>query len=227
MAQKRLEVLNTIVQTGLVPVFYNGDVEVVKKVITACVAGGCSLFEFTNRGDFAPQVFLEVARWAVKELPEVILGAGSICDAPTAALYIANGVNFVVGPVLERRVAILCNSRKISYSPGCGSATEILEAHKLGVEIVKVFPGKEVGGPGFVKSILGPMPWTSVMPTGGVEPTEESIMAWFKAGVVAVGIGTNLFTEDNIDLVKAGKFFAITDKVARVLAMIQKARGGK
>jgi 2-dehydro-3-deoxyphosphogluconate aldolase/(4S)-4-hydroxy-2-oxoglutarate aldolase len=231
MPRKRLDVLNAIVQTGLVPVYYNGEPEVVKLVIAACVAGGCNLFEFTNRGDFAHQVFLEVARWAARELPQCILGVGSICDAPTAAIYLGNRADFVVGPVLEPEVATLCNSRKVSYSPGCGSATEILQAHKLGVEIVKVFPGEQVGGPGFVSSILGPMPWTSIMPTGGVEPTEKSITAWFKAGVVAVGIGKNLFTEgsgeDKEDLVKAGKFQAITNKVARVLAMIKAAREGK
>jgi len=186
----RLSVLNTIVETGLIPVFYHRDVEVAKKIVAACVAGGARVAEFTNRGDFAPQVFSELSQHFAKADPKVILGAGSIVDAPTTALYIASGASFVVGPNLNPEVARLCNRRKISYSPGCGSASEIAEAEELGVEIVKVFPGDSVGGPQFVKSILGPCPWTRIMPTGGVQATRESLTAWFKAGVAAVGVGS-------------------------------------
>jgi 2-dehydro-3-deoxyphosphogluconate aldolase/(4S)-4-hydroxy-2-oxoglutarate aldolase len=171
----RLQVLNTIVEDGLVPVFYHADVEVARQVAAACASGGARVVEFTNRGDFAPEVFKELSHSLARERPEVILGVGSVVDAPTAALYIACGANFVVGPLLNPDVARLCNRRKIPYSPGCGSATEIAQAEELGVEIVKVFPGTAVGGPAFVKSVLGPCPWTSIMPTGGVDATEESI----------------------------------------------------
>jgi 2-dehydro-3-deoxyphosphogluconate aldolase / (4S)-4-hydroxy-2-oxoglutarate aldolase len=219
----RLEVLNAIIESGLVPVFYHPDVEVVKRVVEACARGGARLFEFTNRGEFAVRVFGEVASYMVKANPKLILGAGSIVDAPTAALYIANGANFVVGPNLNPEVARLCNRRKIAYSPGCGTASEIAQAEELGVEIVKIFPGETVGGPQFVKSILAPCPWTRIMPTGGVEPTPESITAWFKAGVAAVGIGSNLITKD---LVAAGNYDAIAAKTAEVLALIKTARSG-
>lgn len=218
----RLTVLNTMVDLGLVPVFYNGDAEVAKKIAAACAAGGCNLVEFTNRGDFAPQVFLELAQHFAKADPNLILGVGSVVDAPTAALYISYGASFVVGPILNREVARLCNRRKIAYSPGCGTASEVARAEELGVEIVKIFPGNAVGGPGFVKAVRGPCPWTRIMPTGGVDATEESITSWFDAGVACVGMGSKLITKD---LVAAGDFNGISQKVAAVLNWIRKARG--
>jgi 2-dehydro-3-deoxyphosphogluconate aldolase/(4S)-4-hydroxy-2-oxoglutarate aldolase len=220
----RLEVLNTIVDTGLVPVFYNGDVEVSKKIAEALAAGGTRVVEFTNRGDFAPWVFKELSEYLAKTNPKLILGVGSVVDAPTAALYIASGANFVVGPILNPEIARLCNRRKIAYSPGCGSASEIQQAEELGVEIVKIFPGDSVGGPGFVKAILGPCPWTRIMPTGGVETTRESIVAWFKAGITAAGIGSNLVRKE---WVAAGNYEAITAKTAEVLSWIREVRSGK
>ncbi len=220
----RLQVLNAMVDTGLIPVFYNDDVECAKQIVDACAAGGARCVEFTNRGDFAPFVFQELARSISRTHPQVILGAGSIVDAPTAALYIAASANFIVGPVLNPELARLCNRRKIAYSPGCATPSEIAQAEELGVEIVKIFPGGLIGGPEFVKSVLGPTPWTRIMPTGGVEPTKESITAWFKAGVSAVGIGSNLITKD---IVKSGNFAAITEKVAQVLEWIKEARAAR
>ena len=218
----RLDVLNTMVGTGLVPVFYHGDVEIAQKIVQACAAGGTRCIEFTNRGDFAPFVFKELAEHVTKTNPEVILGAGSIVDAPTAALYIASGANFVVGPLLNPEVARLCNRRKIAYSPGCGTVSEISQAEELGVEIVKIFPGGLVGGPEFVKSVLAPMPWTRIMPTGGVEATKESIFAWMKAGVAAVGIGSNLVSKERI---AKGNWDEMTQAAAQLLAWIREARG--
>jgi len=147
--------------------------------------------EFTNRGDSAPRVLAELAQTVAESAPDVILGVGTVVDAPTAALYLSAGANFVVGPILNPEIARLCNRRKVAYMPGCGSAIEISQAEELGVEIVKVFPGSSVGGPGFVKAVLAPMPWTRIMPTGGVDASEESIRAWFGAGVACVGIGSN------------------------------------
>ena len=219
----RLDVLNHIIDAGLVPVFYNADVDVAKKVMKACFSGGSRLLEFTNRGDFAAEVFKELSQYCRKEAPEVILGVGSIVDEATAALYIAYGANFVVGSVLNEAVARICNRRKIPYMPGCGSASEISRAEELGVEIVKVFPGDSVGGPDFVKSILGPTPWTKIMPTGGVETTRESLTAWFKAGVAAVGVGSNLIKKE---LIQAGDYDSIAVKTNQVLSMIKEIRGG-
>ncbi len=219
----RLTVLNAMVSTGLVPIFYHRDAEVAKKVLTACTEGGAALLEFTNRGDRALSVFTQMAEFcdAQGSRGPLILGAGSVVDAPTAALYIGAGANFIVGPMLNPEVARLCNRRKVAYLPGCGTVSEISQAEELGVEIVKIFPGGEMGGPAFVKSVLAPMPWTRIMPTGGVEATEEGVKAWLKAGAACLGIGSQLIRKDLLD---AGDYAAIRDNVRRVLEWIRSAR---
>ena len=222
MARDRLKVLGAIIEQGVIPVFYHPDAEVCSNVIQACANGGAKCIEFTNRGDFAAHVFLEVTRHFAKADDSVIMGVGSIVDAPTAGLYIANGANFVVGPMTNPDVAKVCNRRGIAYSPGCGSATEISQAQELGCEIVKVFPGSSVGGPDFVKSVLGPMPWTKIMPTGGVDASEESLRAWFGAGIVACGIGSNLITKKALD---AKDYAGIEAKVRDTVQLIKKIRG--
>lgn len=218
----RVEVINEILRIGVVPVFYHGDLEVAIKVVEACKTAGLRVIEFTNRGDNAWRVFSDLVQHFAAADPRVILGAGSVIDAGTGALYISSGANFVVGPVLNPDLARMCNRRKVSYSPGCGSASEISQAEELGAEIVKIFPGDSVGGPKFVKSILAPMPWTRIMPTGGVDSTPESIEAWFKAGVAAVGIGSNLVRSD---WVRSGEFEKITDLGRKVNGWVRLARG--
>ena len=222
MAKDRLAVLSAMIEQGVIPVFYHPDVEVCKNVIQACANGGAKCIEFTNRGDFAWHVFMEVTQHFQKADPSVIMGVGSIVDAPTAGLYMANGANFVVGPVLNAEVARACNRHCIPYSPGCGSASEISDAHELGCEIVKVFPGSSVGGPEFVSAVRGPMPWTKLMPTGGVDPTEELLTKWFKAGIVAAGIGSKMITKE---LLAAKDYKGIEAKVAETIALIRKIRG--
>lgn len=217
----RMQVLDAMVGLGLVPVFYDRDATVAKEIVRACAAGGARVVEFTNRGDRAFQVFNELIQFADAECPEVMLGVGSVIDAPTAAIYVNCGANFVVGPLLNAEVARLCNRRKVAYSPGCGSVTEISTAEELGVELVKIFPGKEVGGPAFVKSVLGPMPWTRIMPTGGVEPTEASIRAWIEAGAACLGMGSNLVTKA---LVAKRDWAGITKQVEECLALVRRVR---
>ena len=222
MVVDRMTVLTAMMDQGVIPVFYHPDVEVCTKVIQACADGGAKCIEFTNRGEFAAHVFFEAARHFAKADPSVIMGVGSVVDAPTAGVYIANGAKFVVGPLTNPDVAKLCNRRKIPYSPGCGSATEIGYAEELGCEIVKVFPGGSVGGPDFVKAMLGPCPWTRIMPTGGVDATEESLTKWFKAGVACVGIGSKLITKD---LLAAKDYSGLEKKVSETIALIRKIRG--
>ena len=222
MAQyDRMAVLNAIFDAGIVPVFYNKDPETTIHIVEACGRGGARCVEFTNRVDLAHHVFTEAVRHVMANKLDVIMGVGSIADAPTAALYIANGANFVVGPLLNEEVARLCNRRKIAYSPGCGSVTEIGQAEELGVEIVKVFPGSEVGGPAFVKSVLGPCPWTRIMPTGGVDATRESLESWVKAGVAAVGAGSKLITKELVD---AKDWDGLAEKVAQSVQWIKEIR---
>ncbi|MFH1570915.1 MAG: bifunctional 4-hydroxy-2-oxoglutarate aldolase/2-dehydro-3-deoxy-phosphogluconate aldolase [Gemmatimonadota bacterium] len=219
----RMTVLNAIYEVGVVPVFYHKDPQIAIGVTEACLEGGARVVEFTNRGDLAYKVFTAVTEHVIARNLDVIHGVGSVVDAPTAALYIASGANFVVGPLLNPEVGRLCNRRKIPYSPGCGTASEIAQAEELGVEIVKVFPGKEVGGPAFVKSVLAPCPWTRIMPTGGVDATRESLEAWFQAGVACVGIGSNLVTKE---AVAAKDWKALTAKVKQVVGWIQEIRAG-
>lgn len=200
----RLEVAEVMKQTGLVPLFYNGDIEVSKKVVKAVYDGGARLLEFTARGDFAHEVFGELNKYVLKELPGMIMGVGSVTDAASASRFMALGANFIVTPVLREDIAIVCNRRKVMWSPGCGSLTEICRAEELGCEIVKLFPGG-IYGPDFVKAIKGPQPWTSIMPTGGVSPTKENLEGWFKAGVTCVGMGSKLIAKNadgNYDIAK-------------------------
>ncbi len=195
MAQfSRLEVAQAMKQTGLVPLFFNNDIELSKNVLKACYNGGARLLEFTARGDFAHEVFGELVKYAIKELPGMILGVGSVTDAAAASLYMALGANFIVTPVFREDIAVVCNRKKVLWSPGCGSLTEIARAEELGCEIVKLFPG-DIYGPKFVKGIKGPQPWTSIMPTGGVSPTEENLKGWFDAGVTCVGMGSQLISK--------------------------------
>lgn len=216
----KIQVISTAVSTGLVPVFYNPCVETSKAVLKACYDGGIRVFEFTNRGDFAHEVFSELVKYANAELPGMILGVGSIIDAPTAALYLQEGANFVVGPLFNPAIAPICNRRCVPYIPGCGSATEIGMAQEAGCDICKAFPG-DVLGPAFVKGVKAPMPWTQILVTGGVKPETENLKAWFKAGASCVGMGSNLFPKD---VVKAGDWATITKLCSESLKIIAEVR---
>lgn len=217
----RIEVALKMKETGMIPVFYHKDIEVCKNVVKACYDGGIRVFEFTNRGDFAHEVFNELNKWAIGECPEMILGIGSVIDQGTASLYIQLGTNFIVSPLIDEDMAKVCNRRKIAWSPGCGSVTEINKAHELGAEVVKVFPGSSVGGPDFISGVKGPMPWASIMPTGGVSPDEANLKGWFKAGVHCVGIGSQLFPKE---VIEAGNYGVIAEKCGQALEIIKKLR---
>ena len=217
----RLTVLNSMIEVGFVPVFHHDDLDTARSIVAALSRGGARVIEFTNRGDHAFETFSELERYCSAEHPDVILGAGSVIDEITAGTYINLGANFVVGPSLGRRVAEICNRRKVAYSPGCASPTEITFAHELGCEIVKVFPGGLVGGPAFVKAIHGPCPWALLMPTGGVDITEESLTEWFTAGVPCVGIGSKLVSKD---LVESADWTALERRTAEVISTISRVR---
>ena len=221
MAQySRIEVIKVMEDTGMVPLFYHSDVELAKQVLKACYDGGGRLMEFTARGDFAHEVFGELIKYAIAELPGMIMGVGSVTDAAAASRFMAIGANFIVTPVLREDIAIVCNRRKVLWSPGCGTLTEIARAEELGCELVKLFPG-DIYGPQFVKGIKGPQPWTSIMPTGGVSPTKENLSAWFNAGVTCVGMGSQLISKE----ILANKDFdKLALNVANALKIIEQVR---
>ena len=204
---KKLQTLNAIIETGIVPVYYNGDAFVAKNVVKACYAGGIRAFEFTNRGDRAHEIFRELIVSLQDECPELVLGAGTILDAPTAELYIQLGANFIIAPNFNPEVARLCNRRGIPYSPGCGTVTEICNALEAGCDLIKIFPAGCVGGPAFVKNVLAPLPFVNLMVTGSVEPTEENLKAWAASGVAAVGMGSKLFPKE---VIQNGDWHTIT-----------------
>ena len=216
----RLEVFKTMEDTGFVPLFYNSDPKMVQQVVKACYDGGARLFEFTHRGENAEQVFSKLVDVCNKECPDMVLGVGSITDAATASNFINMGASFVVTPVLREDIAIICNRKKIFWSPGCGSLTEITRAEELGCELVKLFPA-EVYGPKFIKAVRGPQPWTNIMPTGGVDTSRENLTGWFEAGATCVGMGSKLIDKQAL---VSGNYNLITQKVKEVLKIIQEIK---
>ncbi len=219
----RIEVALTMAETGMVPLFYHSDVEVGKQIITACYKGGARLLEFTNRGDFAHEVFRELNLFCLEHYPQMILGVGSVTDGATASLYMQLGANFVVTPVLREDIATVCNRKKVLWSPGCATLSEICRAEELGCEIVKLFPGG-IYGPDFVKAIKGPQPWTSIMPTGGVVPTQENLQAWFSAGVTCVGMGSKLISKE---IIQNGDYTLLEEKTKSALSIIELIKNNK
>lgn len=217
----RLDVYTTLIETPLVPLFFHAHLDTSVAIIEACLDGGARVIEFTNRGDFAWQQFTELARYFQQTRPELVLGIGSVVDAPTAAMYIASGANFIVGPLFNPEVARVCNRRKIAYMPGCGTLSEINAAEALGVEIVKVFPAAASGGPGFIKAVRGPCPWTRIMPTGGVDYSRENVQEWFAAGATCIGMGSKLISKSDV---QNGDYGAITAGVAQVLDWIRELK---
>lgn len=217
----KLAVMAKIGETGMVPVFYHKDAEVAKKVIKACYDGGVRAFEFTNRGDFAQEVFAECVKYAAKECPELALGIGSVVDAPTAALYLQLGANFIVGPLFNPDIAIVCNRRCVTYCPGCLTPSEIGKAQEVGCDFTKVFPG-DVVGPNLIKGLMAPMPWSKIMVTGGVAPEKDNLTSWFKAGVYCVGMGSKLFPKDKV---AAEDWSYVTAKCKECLDIIREIRG--
>mgnify|MGYP000865314119 CR=1 FL=1 len=219
MAQySRIKVATVMEETGIVPLFYHSDIEIAKQVLKACYDGGARLLEFTSRGDFAFEIFGQLSKYAIKELPEMILGVGSITDAAAASLYMQLGANFIVTPVLREDIAIACNRRKVLWSPGCGSLSEIAKAEELGCEVVKLFPGG-IYGPEFIKAIKGPCPWTKIMPTGGV--SLDNMLTWIDAGATCVGLGSQLISNQ---LVENKDYAQITKNVEQALALIAKSK---
>ncbi|MFK7924099.1 MAG: bifunctional 4-hydroxy-2-oxoglutarate aldolase/2-dehydro-3-deoxy-phosphogluconate aldolase [Bacteroidia bacterium] len=217
----RLEVATELYRSGMMPLFYNPDLETCKAIVHACYDGGIRLMEFTNRGDFAHLVYGELRQYLHKALPDMILGIGSVVDAGTSSLYIQLGADFVVSPILNQEMAIACNRRKVLWGPGCATLSEINQAEEWGAELVKIFPAGQIGGPAFIKAVKGPCPWSSIMPTGGVAPTRENLTAWFSAGAACVGLGSKLVSKDIVERKAWGE---LTSLVSDTIALIKEVR---
>ncbi len=209
-----MAVMQKMAATRMVPVFYHKDVETAKRVVKACYDGGVRAFEFTNRGDFAHEVFGELVKYAAEECPEMALGVGSVVDLATAALYIQLGACFVVGPLFNPEIAPVCNRRCVPYIPGCGTVSEVGKAQEAGCTVCKLFPG-DVLGPKMVKGLMAPMPWSKIMVTGGVEPTRDNIQGWLSAGAFCVGMGSKLFPKERV---AAGDWDYITEKCREAIS---------
>jgi 2-dehydro-3-deoxyphosphogluconate aldolase/(4S)-4-hydroxy-2-oxoglutarate aldolase len=218
---KRLDVALLMREIGAVPLYYHPDVEVCKEVISACYRGGMKLFEFTNRGAFAHETFASLSKWASETMPDLQLGVGTVMDAGTCSLYIQLGARFIVSPLLNEEMARVCNRRKVLWIPGCATASEIGKAEELGAEVVKLFPGPTVGGAKFLKAYLGPCPWSNIMPSGGVSPTEENLREWFGAGAFCVGMGSQLISAE---IVKEGNYEQLEKAARSSLDIIRKIR---
>jgi 2-dehydro-3-deoxyphosphogluconate aldolase/(4S)-4-hydroxy-2-oxoglutarate aldolase len=218
---KRIDVVLRMREVGAIPLYYNPDIEVCKQVISACYRGGMQLFEFTNRGEFAHELFAELARWAKSALPDLVLGVGTVLEPGTCSLYIQMGARFIVSPLLNEEMARICNRRKVLWIPGCATATEIGRAEELGAEVVKLFPGPTVGGPAFMKAYLGPCPWSNLMPSGGVSPDEENLKGWFGAGAFSVGMGSQLISRE---IIENGNYDALEKSCRQSIEIIRKIR---
>ena len=216
----KIQVLETMLETGVVPVFYNADPDIAKNVVKACYNGGIRVFEFTNRGEFAHEVFEQLIKFVQKECPELILGAGSVVDAPTASLYIQLGANFIVGPLFNPDIAKVANRRLVPYVPGCGSMSEVGNAQEAGCDLCKIFPG-DVLDTNFVKGLKAPMPWSMLMVTGGVKPEEENLIGWFKAGTSCVGMGSHLFPDE---MIKNEDWQSISEICSNTLSIVKKVK---
>jgi 2-dehydro-3-deoxyphosphogluconate aldolase/(4S)-4-hydroxy-2-oxoglutarate aldolase len=213
------QVLSSMKATGMIPVFYNADIEIAKGVIDASYKGGVRVFEFTNRGGNAFDVFVQLLKH-IDKYPDLLLGIGTIMDGATAKKFIDAGAHFIVSPILKAEMAQVCKNHDVMWVPGCATLTEIVTGKELGAEVIKIFPGS-VLGPGFVSAVMPVVPGLQLMPTGGVEPNEKNLSAWFKAGVVCVGMGSQLFTKE----IMAEKNWSLLEKnVKEALEIIKKLR---
>lgn len=217
----RPEVIALMGEAGVIPLYYHPDPGICKKVITACYEGGMRIFEFTNRGNFAHEVFAELVKWASAAHPDLLLGAGSVVDAGTTSLYIQSGASFIVSPLLNEDMARVCNRRKIAWIPGCATVTEISRAEEAGADVVKIYPASLLGGPEFIRAIKGPCPWSQLMPSGGVAPTPENLKGWFDAGAYCVGMGSNLITSE---IIKQGDYDLLRKNAKKVVEILKEIR---
>lgn len=197
MKKDKKHIAQSMKSVGMIPVFNHHDIEVCKKVIDATYKGGGRVFEFTNRATNSLSIFAELSNYTQK-YDDLILGIGTIFTSKQTTDFIKAGADFVVSPALVEEVITTCYENDILAIPGCATLTEVYHASTLGCTIVKAFPGNLLG-PAFVKSIKSVLPNIEVMPTGGVKPTKDNLSEWIDAGVICVGMGSQLFNKKDIE----------------------------
>jgi 2-dehydro-3-deoxyphosphogluconate aldolase / (4S)-4-hydroxy-2-oxoglutarate aldolase len=197
MSFTKIEIFNEIKRTRIVPLFTHDDPTLAVEVLKAAYEGGIKVFEFTNRRKNSFEVFETLVK-SRSQYPGLMLGIGTILDPDTTLRFIDAGADFIISPILKTSMAEVCHRYNKHWMPGCATLTEIVTARDFGAEVIKVFPGS-VLGPGFVSSIMPVVPGLNLMITGGVEPSEENLSAWFKAGAMAVGMGSQLFTKEILE----------------------------
>ncbi|WP_124980275.1 bifunctional 4-hydroxy-2-oxoglutarate aldolase/2-dehydro-3-deoxy-phosphogluconate aldolase [Nonlabens xiamenensis] len=183
-------------QHKIVPVFYHSDIEVVIQTIQASYDAGVRIFEFVNRGDNGLESFTRAVKH-FHDYSDLCLGVGTLFDVDTATGFVAAGAQFMVSPGWVDELARYAATCNLAYIPGIATISEAITAKNAGCQMIKIFPANVVG-PAFAKAVASVLPDLAIMPTGGIEPTKESMGAWFKAGVNCVGMGSQLFDKKKI-----------------------------
>lgn len=210
-------VTNAIVNQGILPLYYNDDETVTTDILKSLYKAGIRAVEYTSRGESALSNFKKMIKIRNSEMPEMLLGIGTIKSLQQAEEYYKVGADFFISPGFVAEVAAFLIPKDVLYSPGCMTPTEIITAEAAGVTFVKLFPGNALGQ-GFMSAIKDVFPNLKFMPTGGVDTTKESIESWFKAGVSAVGMGSKLISKD---LMAAKDYATIENETKKVLEIIQ------
>ena len=204
---------------GMMPIVFHPDEKVCVELVHAAYAGGVRVIELVNRGKEAKAIFPKLKQ-EVSQLPGMSLGAGTIYHPVEAEYFLDHGAEFIVAPVMNPALGEYCAGVGIPWIPGCGTVSEVFFAQQLGAELVKLYPAN-ILTPAFIAAVHAVMPSISIIPTGGVEPTLESIKPWFDAGALCVGMGTQLFRKEDI---AAGDYLKIQHKIKEVMTLISSLR---
>ncbi len=215
------EISAQVKQAGFMPLFSSTDLAVSKNVLKASYEGGVRLFEFTNRSANSFEIFKELRAYCDKEIPEMVLGIGTIKNRQQAQQFIDAGADFLISPLILEEIHEVASKHKKLWMPGCATPTEIGTAENWGIEIVKIFPAKQLGGPAYIKAVKAVFPQMQFLTTGGVEPGADDLKKWFDAGTAAVGIGSQLFPADWLS---NNRFDLVTEQIKNIIGFINDAR---
>jgi 2-dehydro-3-deoxyphosphogluconate aldolase/(4S)-4-hydroxy-2-oxoglutarate aldolase len=217
---KKAAIIKLIPEQGILPLYFNKDAEVSVDILHALYAAGIKTIEYTNRGEAALKNFAKLREVCDKELGGMYLGIGTIKDAAGAQSFIDAGADYIISPGLVDEVVATADKANVLWIPGCMTPSEIIKAENLGAKVIKLFPGN-VLGPSFLSAVKAVFPNLLFMPTGGVELTKESIGGWFKAGVCAVGMGSQLISAA---VMEGKKYTELTESTKQAIAIVNASR---